>query len=100
MPGLLNIKKLPGVEFPFVPSAFFIVAGQEDYIFNLFFILQALISSILKELIFPLLITCFYAIYFILMTGTSKRHSNLDIVLFSCFLMSAALSASRKGDLL
>jgi hypothetical protein len=81
-------------------SAFFTVAGQEDYIFYLFFILQVLISSILKELIFPLLITCFYAKYFFLTNGASKRHGNPGVVLFSCFLMSAAFSASRKGDLL
>jgi len=94
----------PSIKVPFfaaayfmIFSAFFIFSGQKDYIFYLFFFLQVLISSIWKTLIFPILITCFYAIYFIYMTGASKRHSILDLALFSCFLMIAALSAVMKG---
>jgi signal transduction histidine kinase len=93
----------PSIKVPFfaaayfmIFSAFFIFSGQKDYIFYLFFFLQVIISSILKPLIFPLLITSFYSIFFIY-TGASKRHSVLDLALFSCFLMVAALSVAMKG---
>jgi signal transduction histidine kinase len=78
-------------------STFFIVMGQRDYIFYLFFFAQVIISSVFKPLIFPLLITSFYAIYSIYFATASKRHDILDLTLFSCFLIVAALSVVMRG---